>query len=640
MILFMAMHVLEYAFRKKDNRHILSIKQEESDDSYCNVLGNLKVLIQELDHQTIEYIQIPTRHNGGDDVLKREFVCNSKPKRKHKNGDNDPWLEAPANNDTPTKWVRIDPDYEWLLHLVFFIIDHKIAITQLLHDDVRDVKSQLEAIYSLRLYPDQFTSEALLQAFNDEMNFYKIRLEAARALAENRDPDTLHYNKRELINIIKILWNKFKNGNKSKSSNDDRTAKSKKNDDNNKDNNNNNKDESRQLINYFLIKNTINYLSKISLHQPPHYTPIEIVDLILELLNDIINDDINIYYNVDSLIASMIDSFGNIRVSKAKYNKIDQVIQILNQLLSLQTLFGSHRGIIQSACLQTLIKLYLNHPKHEQLKGISKALKKFCKYGRLHDDVRCNAFKMYINTIKDFKTMRKCLGLIANERVPFVRIKMLKIWANFIKNTDYFSMYEEIADQLHRKQSNITTVQSLTNANDEQLIQEQQEEKLEAINLRPTLRGYISRNFYNDDAISICSFVEERLRKPNNVNQCVQIAQILWYFLIRTCCDSMASKKYKTTYNIDLKIDNKSTINDNLLFKSITNMFAIYNLYKTIWDYDQPKCYQNISNGSIINSINIGNQHRIHNAVEKLKSKYNNNQPRFCGQGVKLWQCF
>merc|ERR1739842_200289 len=101
------------------------------------------IQIQECEHETIEYVQIPPAATSDDQnaALKFEFVCQSRGNKKKKNSNQDcvPWLDYPANNDLPTKWVRIDPDYEWLSHFIFFIIDSKISITQLLHDDVRDV---------------------------------------------------------------------------------------------------------------------------------------------------------------------------------------------------------------------------------------------------------------------------------------------------------------------------------------------------------------------------------------------------------------------------------------------------------------------------------------------------------------------
>ena len=95
-----------------------------------------------------------------------------------------------AHDNTNVKWVRIDPYYDCLCHIVFYGISRRHAITQLLHDEVRDVKSQIEAISCLRITAHKNASIALLQCLRDGDNYYKIRL-AAKALAEDITTSTL-----------------------------------------------------------------------------------------------------------------------------------------------------------------------------------------------------------------------------------------------------------------------------------------------------------------------------------------------------------------------------------------------------------------------------------------------------------------
>ena len=42
-----------------------------------------------------------------------------------------PWTEAQALNNTNVKWVRVDPYYDCLCHIVFFGISRKHAIAPL-----------------------------------------------------------------------------------------------------------------------------------------------------------------------------------------------------------------------------------------------------------------------------------------------------------------------------------------------------------------------------------------------------------------------------------------------------------------------------------------------------------------------------
>ena len=654
----------EYSYRKKDNRHILCLKQEHVDNSYCNVIGTLKLQIQELDHETIEYVQIPCNKQ---DVLKFEFVCQSKAKRKHKNAnDNEPWLESPANNDTPTKWVRIDPDYEWLLHLSYFIMDHRIAITQLLHDDIRNVKSQIEAIHSLRIVPSKDVSEALLQTLNDEMNFYKVRLQAAKALAEDRNPETLHENKRLLIDIINKLWNQIKTGNKTNNNNSGGNYKKIKqkittsttNGMNN--NNNNNNKKSQELINYFLIKNITCYLSNLSEHKHPHNTPIEIVDLITTLLKELIDDNVEIAFCQESLTASMILNLGNIRIDQyARKQKISQIAQTLSTILSLQRLFTSHRGIIHSACLKTYSRLFVNHPDHEQLKQVVIRCRKFAKYGKWHDQVRIDAFEAQLKILTDCKkSFKRCLKLIAQERVPGVRIKMIELWIKHNKEKDYFTNYENDADQQHRhkKQSQSLDINN-NNDNNGHFDDDEpaREEKLDAINLRPTLRGYRSKVFMKKTKtnknnnnnnnkhkprpeINEWSFINKVLRNENsNYNQ-TYIAESIWYLLLRSFDKNQSDKYKQILHEKYTKNGSKNKIlEDPTMISSIDLMFVLYELYKSIWGFSQPPFYKN-EKGLIALQDYVGNQKRVRDACQQIRAKFNNNSPQFLSVGAQLWK--
>merc|ERR1711933_275962 len=133
---------------------------------------------------------------------------------------------------------------------------------------------------------------------------------------------------------------------------------------------------------------------------------------------------------------------------------------------------------------------------------------------------------------------------------------MLQIWTNANIKNDYFLKYEQTADQLHRVQHNtmqsmsslVTASNSNSNSNSNSLepdrsqsielqqFEPEREEKLDAINLRPTLRGYLSKNFIkgNDGTqITECSFIKMILRNERSLNQKF-IAQIIWNFLLRT----------------------------------------------------------------------------------------------------------
>ncbi|OAD70358.1 hypothetical protein PHYBLDRAFT_115437 [Phycomyces blakesleeanus NRRL 1555(-)] len=77
-------------------------------------------------------------------------------------------------------WIRLDAEFEWLSVFEFQQPDYMWA-AQLTKD--RDVVAQHDAIGALRHMPSLPTSTSLLRALLDPKCFYKIRMEAAYALA-------------------------------------------------------------------------------------------------------------------------------------------------------------------------------------------------------------------------------------------------------------------------------------------------------------------------------------------------------------------------------------------------------------------------------------------------------------------------
>lgn len=77
------------------------------------------------------------------------------------------------------EWIRVDPDSEWLAN---FDIHEKpwFWISQLQGD--RDVVAQLQAIQRMTMYPSPVIASELARTVLVENYFYRVRMEAARAL--------------------------------------------------------------------------------------------------------------------------------------------------------------------------------------------------------------------------------------------------------------------------------------------------------------------------------------------------------------------------------------------------------------------------------------------------------------------------
>ncbi|KAJ1983367.1 hypothetical protein H4R34_001317 [Dimargaris verticillata] len=78
------------------------------------------------------------------------------------------------------EWIRFDSDIEWLGRIVFSQPDFMWA-AQLQKD--RDVVAQYEAIQALKRLPSSAASTSLMRAVMDVRVFYRVRMEAAMALA-------------------------------------------------------------------------------------------------------------------------------------------------------------------------------------------------------------------------------------------------------------------------------------------------------------------------------------------------------------------------------------------------------------------------------------------------------------------------
>ncbi|KAJ2006945.1 hypothetical protein H4R26_001086 [Coemansia thaxteri] len=79
------------------------------------------------------------------------------------------------------EWIRVDPDLEWAC-IVHFEQPAFMWAAQLQRD--RDVAAQAEAVRALRRLPSAAASTALMRAVMDARVFYRVRVDAALALAD------------------------------------------------------------------------------------------------------------------------------------------------------------------------------------------------------------------------------------------------------------------------------------------------------------------------------------------------------------------------------------------------------------------------------------------------------------------------
>ncbi|KAI9312583.1 hypothetical protein BX666DRAFT_1984486 [Dichotomocladium elegans] len=257
-------------------------------------------------------------------------------------------------------WIRLDADFEWLCVIDFQQPDYQWA-GQLTKD--RDVVAQYEAIEALKHMPSLPTATSLLRAVIDPKCFYKIRMEAAYALAKCGGEDMnwvgLHqlckmfqsrycfappYGAMETDDAIPINHiipkpNNFSN-----------------------------------FSEYFVQKGMTIAFSQV--RDRYGRTPIKVRQLLLDLLK--YNDNIGNEYSDSYYIATMISALGDAFIpSPPTYDADDDVEMVpsdntddeqlltaamseIERFRTLDCVIPTYHNVVTISCIRTLTKLMLN----------------------------------------------------------------------------------------------------------------------------------------------------------------------------------------------------------------------------------------------------------------------------------------
>uniref|UniRef100_A0A6B2KW50 Transcription initiation factor TFIID subunit 2 n=1 Tax=Arcella intermedia TaxID=1963864 RepID=A0A6B2KW50_9EUKA len=185
-----------FSFDRAKNHTEIAIRQDLS-DGRPSVSGSLSVRIVELDQeQKHRYCE----HNMDIEEELHSFPCHSRPRRarpapapQEKNDDDedsdgpDSVLDvATTGNDeassswAPIQWIRFDPHIEWLM-TIHFKQPTYMWINQLRFD--KDVGAQVQAINALLNFPTKETITVLQSVLTQPQMFYRVRMQAALALA-------------------------------------------------------------------------------------------------------------------------------------------------------------------------------------------------------------------------------------------------------------------------------------------------------------------------------------------------------------------------------------------------------------------------------------------------------------------------
>lgn len=163
-------HCLEFAVKQEG-----IVKGETYDGREGLVFtGSLHVRVMEIEGASEHTVEIR------DPFVVIDVPCHSH-RAKHKSASQaeKEFNENPARA-SPVLWVRIDPDAEWCIDVVFK--QSEDSWTALVKGE-RDAMGQVEACRGLRGFKSEASAKALLVIVEDERLYWRVRAEAARVLA-------------------------------------------------------------------------------------------------------------------------------------------------------------------------------------------------------------------------------------------------------------------------------------------------------------------------------------------------------------------------------------------------------------------------------------------------------------------------
>ncbi|KAI8070359.1 hypothetical protein BC940DRAFT_13700 [Gongronella butleri] len=253
-------------------------------------------------------------------------------------------------------WIRLDAEFEWLTAFDFEQPDYMWA-AQLTKD--RDVVAQHEALQALVHMPSVQTSTSLLRALLDQKCFYKIRMEAAYALATCATP-SLHWV--GLLQLGKMFQRRYcfpLSSSHEMMDIDDGVpltpAIPKPNNFSN-------------LQDYFIQKSVVIALSRV--RGDDGLTPIKVRQCLLDLLR--YNDNLGNEFSDSYYIATMISALGDSLIPATHmpdaldhetiegWELIDAAKNEIERFRTLDYVMPTYHNVVTIACLKTICKLMVH----------------------------------------------------------------------------------------------------------------------------------------------------------------------------------------------------------------------------------------------------------------------------------------
>ncbi|GAV02603.1 hypothetical protein RvY_13145 [Ramazzottius varieornatus] len=168
-----------FGYNRKKNTVELGLEQEVSTKNCIPYAGPFPLSVQELDGATKHIVLVE------ENTTKYDVVCHSKTRR-HKKKRTPIWTGEEmdidlndADPDCPVLWIKLDPDLTVIRTITFDQPDYQLLFL-VRHE--RDIVAQLAGIEALDALPTAVTKTVLNAVFENEKQFYRVRLAAAEAL--------------------------------------------------------------------------------------------------------------------------------------------------------------------------------------------------------------------------------------------------------------------------------------------------------------------------------------------------------------------------------------------------------------------------------------------------------------------------
>ncbi|KAK9118442.1 hypothetical protein Scep_016535 [Stephania cephalantha] len=268
--------------------------------------------------------------------------------------------------ESPLLWIRADPEMEYLAEIHFSQPIH-MWINQLEKD--KDVVAQSQAIATLEALPQPPFSvvTALYNFLTDSKAFWRVRIEAAFALAHTASEDTDYAGLRHLLKFYKSR--RF----------DSNIGLPRPND-------------FHDFSEYFVLEAIPHAIAMV--RATDKKSPREAIEFILQLLK--YNDNNGNPYSDVYWLAALIQSIGVLEFGQQSMHFLSSLLKRIDRLLQFDRLMPSYNGILTISCIRTLTQIALKFSASVALDRVCVLITPFCSFKTLWQ-VRIEASRALID---------------------------------------------------------------------------------------------------------------------------------------------------------------------------------------------------------------------------------------------------